>query len=69
MVYQFSQPTRTAEFEDKALSMLQNIQTSMTSIQTTMDQSQAQFEQSHAELKSQMKLTDALIAKIQSRDE
>jgi len=46
--------------------MLQNIQTLMTSIQTTMDESQAQ---SHAELESQMELIDALIAKIQSRDE
>jgi len=33
-----------------------------------MDQSQAQFEQSHTKLESQMELTDARIAKIQSRD-
>ena len=34
-----------------------------------MDQSQAQFEQSHAELESQRELTDALIVKIQFRNE
>ena len=34
-----------------------------------MDQSQAQFEKLHAELECRMELTDALIAKIQSRDE
>jgi len=67
MLCQFSQPTRRAEFEDKVLPMLQNIQTLMTSIQTIMNQSR-EFNQSHVELESQMELTDWLIAKILSRD-